>query len=292
MRYSRTGIIAVLLAAEVFVAGAIVWSLGAGSGFSIKAAGLHRASASGKTFDPIDAGSTPHVVIDDPDSHVVIGVSTDGKVHVTDASSLSGWFWGDTSPRPPLEVARTADGVAISRAAGHGVRIEVFGFSRERIEVSLPAGSQLDVRRCSAADVTGLTGRLQIHSVDGHIAATDVHSPMLSVDSDDGRLQFDNVSAAAIDARTKDGSIHANGLETGGGTLQTADGSISVGLAPNVNLAVHAQTSDGRVTFDGRRASRADDDSSSGDYQVGSGGGSLRVTTQDGSIHILTNGAQ
>lgn len=291
MRYSRTGIIAVLLAAEVFVGGAIIYSLNSGSGFRVSAAGLHHASEGGKTFEPVDAGAAPHIVIDDPNSHVVIDTSTDGKVHVTDASRISGWIWGDAS-RPPLKVARTADGVSISRAGDGRVHIEVFGFSSERVEVSVPPASLLDVRRCSAADVTGLTGEIRVHSVDGHIAANDVRTHALTLASDDGRLLLDNVSADTIDATTKDGSIHASGLQTGGGTLETSDGSISLGLAPNVNLQVQASTNDGRLTFDGRRAPRNDSDASSAQYQVGTGGGSLSVATQDGSIHILTNGAQ
>jgi hypothetical protein len=103
---------------------------------------------------------------------------------------------------------------------------------------------------------------------------------------------LDDVSATQIDATTKDGSIRAHGVETAGGTLHTDDGTITLGLAPNVNLAIHARTNDGRLTLDGRRATRSDDDSSTADYHVGTGGGSLEVSSQDGSIHITTNGAQ
>jgi hypothetical protein len=293
MRYSRTGIIAVLLAAEAFIAGAIFWALGvhSGYGFSAQASGLHRVDAGGKTFAAIDAGDSPHVVISDSDSHVVVTTSSDGEVHVTDASHENGWYWGDAA-RPPLQVARTSDGVSITRAEGHGVRFQFFGFSQDRVEIALPAGSLLDVRGCSGADVTGLTGEVRVHSVDGHIAARDIHTQTLAMQSDDGRLQLDNVDAENINATTHDGSIHAKGLRVRGGTLSSDDGSITVALASDVNLAVRAHTSDGRLTFDGRRADRGEDDSSTGHYQIGSGGSPLEVSTQDGSIHITTNGAQ
>jgi Putative adhesin len=291
MRYSKAGIIALLLAAEVFIAGAIVWSLGMRGGFSVKAAALHQESGDSKVFAPIDAGTSPHVSIDDPDSHVVITTSTDGKIHVTDASQFRGIFWGDAS-RAPLQVSRTDDGVSIVRAPGHGVRVQIFGFSQERVEVAVPERSMLDVKSCSAADVTGLRGNVRVHSVDGHIAATDVRTNELTIASDDGRLMLDNVSAAQINATTKDGSIHARGVETAGGTLHSDDGSITLALAPNVNVGIRAHTTDGHVTLDGRRATRNDDDSSNADYNVGTGGGSLEVSTQDGSIHITTNGAQ
>ncbi len=291
MRYSKAGIIALLLAAELFIAGAIIWSLGGRGNFSVKAAALHSESGQDKVFAPIDAGATPHIAIDDPDSHVVVTTSDDGKVHVTDASHFEGIFWGDTT-RPPLQVSRTDDGVAIVRAPGHGVRVQIFGISQQRVEVAVPAASLLDVKRCSAADVTGLRGIVRVHSVDGHIAATDVRTDELTIASDDGRLALDNVVATQIDASTKDGSIRGRSVATSGGTLHTDDGTITLGLAPSVNVAIRARTADGHVTLDGRRAARNDDDSSNADYRVGSGGGSLEVSSQDGSIHITTNGAQ
>jgi hypothetical protein len=291
MRYSKAGIIAVLLAAEIFIAGAIVWSLGARGGFSVKAAGLHHDSGQSKVFQPIEAGDTPHVAIDDPDSRVVVTTSTDGKVHVTDASSYNGFFWGNAH-RPPLQVSRTDDGVSIVRAGGESVRVAIFGFSQERIEVAIPPASMLDVKRCSGADVTGLRGIVKIQSQDGHIAATDVRTDQLTMASDDGRLALDNVSATQLNATTKDGSIRADDVQTTGGTLHTDDGSIRLQLHNNANIAIHARTSDGHVSLDGRRAPRLDDDTSSADYQVGTGGGSLEVSTQDGSIKITTNGAQ
>lgn len=289
MRYSRGGIIAVLLAAEVFVAGAIVWLVN-GHNFTVNAAGMHRTAEQGKAFAPIDAGNSPRVVVDDPDSRVDVAVSADGKVHVTDATVAQGWMWGNEK-RAPLQVARIAGGVSIVRPGNSHLNV-MFGYLDERIEVQVPAGAQLDVQRCSAAEISGLNGAVRVHSVDGHITATDVRTQNLTLASDDGRLTLDNVSAAALDASTKDGSIHADNLQTGGGTLQSGDGSITVAFAPNANLAVHARTGDGRLTFDGRRAQRGDDDASSGDYTVGAGGGSLQVTTQDGSIHITSNGAR
>src|SRR5690242_16097133 len=81
MRYSRAGIVAVLAAAEIFVAGAILWALGGGS-FAVHAASLPHAYSwqAGKAFSPIDAGNAPHVVVNDPESRFVIEASTDGKV--------------------------------------------------------------------------------------------------------------------------------------------------------------------------------------------------------------------
>ncbi len=288
MRYSRFGIIAVLLAVEVFIAGAIVSSL-SGGGLSVRAAGLHRVDQSGKAFAPVDAGAAPRVLIDDPDSFVTVAPSTDGKIHVTDASRLHGWFFGHSS-LPALQVTRTADGVAIRRSESGGSRFSLLGWNREGVDVLMPAASSLDVARCSGADVRGATGQVRIRSVDGHIAAANLRVSALSLHSQDGSLRLDDVAAPSIDASTEDGSIHANKLDVGSGVLSTRDGSVTLDLSAR-DLTVRAHTQDGRVAFNGRRVD-SNDDGSSGVFQIGSGGRALEVSTQDGSIHITGNGAQ
>jgi hypothetical protein len=227
-------------------------------------------------------------VIDDPNSGVGITASTDGKVHVTDASRADGWTWGNSS-RPPLHVTRTADGVLVQRASGEDFGL-IFGFDREHIDVAVPATAMLEVRQCSGADVSGLTGQVRIHSVDGHIAATDVHASALTLSSNDGSLRLNDVSAPTIDASTNDGSIRARGLQVGGGTLHTDDGSVHLQLVAS-NLTVHVHTADGSVYFNGNKSVTSDSDEARAEFQVGTGGSSLQVSTQDGSIHITTNGA-
>ncbi len=289
MRYSRSGIIAILVAVEVFLAGAIVWSV-SGHGFTVHAAGLHRSDIGGKSFAAIDAGSTPHVTIDDAISGVTVTPSSDGKVHVSDRSFARGLIWG-TTPRPPLQVARTADGVRVERIGErHGLHIAIFGIDREQIEVAVPQASLLEIRRCSGADVSGLSGRVSIHSVDGHIEAANLRVSELALTSENGSIRLNDVAAPAIGAWTKDGSIRASALQVGGGNVHTEDGSVTLDLR-DANLTVHAHTADGSVRFNGRRAASSSDESS-GDLQLGMGGGSLQVSTQDGSIHIASNGAQ
>ena len=84
------------------------------------------------------------------------------------------------------------------------MRVQFFGFSQDRVEVAVPPASLLDVRGCSGADVTVLTGEVRVHSVDGHIAARDIRTQRLAMDSDDGRLQLDDVDAATLSASTHD----------------------------------------------------------------------------------------
>ncbi len=274
---------AVLLAVEVFIAAAIVWSV-SGHGISVRAAGLHRFDRAGHIFGPVEAGTAPHVVVDDSGSRVVLSPSGDGKIHVTDVTG-SGWFWGR---RPALQVTRTPDGVSIQRPAGGSGGLSFMSFYRQRVEIAVPPASAIDVRRCAGADVSGLTGQVRAHSTDGSIAVSDLRVSALTLSSEDGRLRLDDVAAPSIDAFTQDGSIHAQRLAVGGGSLSTQDGSVSLNLRA-ADVTVHAKTQDGSIDFNGRHVDSSDD-ASGAQFQVGRGGPPLAVTTQDGSIHIDTNG--
>lgn len=269
MRYSRTGIVAVLLAVEVFIGGAILWAFTGGHAWPAQGTGFRYVSEDGKTFAPIAAGDAPHVVIDDPDSRVVVTASNDGKVHVTDGWRTAGWLFNEPAKSVPLSVERTADGVTIRRSSEH-FHVGFFVVDTHRTEVALPPAAVLEIARCSGADVSGMNGSLAVHSVDGSLRLADLAVP-------------------SINASTDDGSIRASNLRAGGGSLQSNDGSIRVGLGDS-NVTVHAQTNDGSIRFNGTRAPDGDSGAAA-DYQVGRGGGSLRVSTQDGSIHISTNGA-
>lgn len=281
MRYTRTGVIAILIAAEIFIAGAIVASAGGLSSFS----GIHDA----RTFDytpnmtaTVDAGQTPHVVIDDRDSTVTVVASSDGKIHVTDATHIHGWGWGS---RPgQLKVEKTSDGVLIQRPSVAD-RIVIFGFEFSGTQVEVPAGATLEIRDSSGARITGLTGTIDARSNDGSIRATNVRSDAVSLRTSDGRIYLTNVDAVKLDGQTSDGSIIADNLHVGSGTLRTSDGSIKIALS-NADVKVRAQTSDGSIRFNGMR--QAD---SPAEYTFGNGSGSLDVATQDGSIRV-TNGAQ
>lgn len=211
MRYSRTGIVAVLLAAEVFIGGAILWTLTGGHwGSPAQAAGLHQVSEQGKTFAPIDAGSTPHVVIDDPDSRVVISPSSDGMVHVTDDTRVVGWVWG-SGAHAALNVARTADGVSLTRGDGR-LHVAIIGFDYQHTNVQVPPGAFVDVQRCEGATLAGLAGQVRIHSVDGGIRGSALRVTGGRIDTDDGtvRLAFDGANLN-VHAKTDDGRIHFNG---------------------------------------------------------------------------------
>lgn len=310
MRYSRTGIIIALIGAEIFIAGAVFAALGGHGDWAMASPGGHTVSFTARNFDPIDAGSTPHVQIDDSDSTVTVNVSDDGLVHVWDNSRVGGVIFGKNPPEQ-LQVERTSDGVRIYRPSQSFTWFSIGGWSDRKITVAVPVNAALEIVSCSGAEIAGLNGTIRAHSDDGDVSARNLGgdadlssddgdvsvagmtASRLSVSSSDGDLKLRDIHVDSLDGSTSDGSISAGGLNVSSGSIKTSDGSIELGLN-STNLSVHAHTDDGSVSFDGRKNSSSDDDddSSSGDYQIGSGGGTLEVASDDGSIHITTNGAQ
>ena len=309
MPISRTSIVAMLIAAEIVIAGIALYALRAGH-----AAGARSIAFAATPIAPVDAGNAPVVTVDDPDSRVVVRTSTDGRVHVTDSTSAHGWLFDDQRATvPKLAVTRTADGVAIARAPERGAGLHFFIGDFERsIEVDVPPAARLQIARCSGADVSGIEGGVAVHSQDGRITLADlrgsvsgtsddgsvsasrIHGDSLAIQSSDGHLSLDDVAVASLEASTRDGRIEARALAIAGtspnAVLHSDDGSIKVELLPGADLTVDASTNDGRVLVDGASFDSSGD-ATHHTVKLGSGAGNLRISSDDGSIHILTNGA-
>jgi len=298
---SRASVVAMLVAVEIAIVGIALYAV---HGMDR----VHAAEFTARTVAPVEAGTSPHIAIDDVDSRIDVSVSNDGLVHVKDLTNLHGAFFGGSGTIAQLAVDRTADGVSISRPQRGTFHFEFGDFERS-IEVEVPAGSRLDIARCAGARIAGIEGGIAVHSQDGRITLTDVSGSIeartddgsiyatrvrgndVALASADGRLILDDISAASLDAQTKDGRIEAKGLAISGGAqhavLHTDDGSIRVALAPGADLTVVATTGDGDVDVDGNSS----DDATHRTIRLGNGSGSLQLTSADGSIHILTNGA-
>jgi len=306
---SRSSLVAMLIAAEIVIVGVAIYAVrGAHS--------VHSADFVARPIAPIDAGTSPRIAVDDAESRIEVAVSSDQLVHVKDLTSTGGAFFGDRVTVAQLDVKRVADGVSISRpkSDGFGMHFQMGWFER-RVEIDVPAGSHVEIARCAGAEITGieggvavtsqdgrivladLTGAVQANSDDGSISATRIRGDDLALQSADGRLELIDVSASSLDAQTKDGSIEARDLSIAGGTqphavLHTDAGSIRVALAARADLTVEASTNDGKVVVDGQSFRNAGDgDSTQHVVRLGSGSGSLQLSSDDGSIHILTNGA-
>jgi hypothetical protein len=325
---SRASIVAMLVAAELVIVGIAIFSLRAPH---VWAAPSEEAA---KTFAPIDAGSSPHVEVNDPQSRVVVGVSDDARVHVSDAGFSGGWFFGGRTRPAPLQVQRTPDGLKIERPGASGSLGFQIGWVDRHIEIDVPRNARLDVSGCAGAEVSGIAGDVAVRSQDGRIrlsdlsgavdassddgsvSATRVRGASLTMHSNDGRLTLEDVAVGTLEANTNDGSITARRLNIAGSApkavlhsddgsirfdaalssggsyeFSTNDGSIHAALPRGADLTIDASTGDGDVVVDGAAASSKDGANSHRTVTLGSGSGSLRLSSGDGSIHILTNGA-
>lgn len=328
---SRASIVGMLIAAEIVIVGIALYAIRGSANF----ANFHQVAFAAKPIAPIDAGSAPRITVDDPNSRIVVATSSDGQVHVSDLTSVSGSIFGDRWHVAQLQVQRTADGVSVSRPGSDDLHLHfIFGSFERRVEVDVPAASHVEIARCAGADVAGIEGGVAVRSQDGHVTLTDlrgtvdgrsddgsvsatrVHGDSLALQSGDGHLSLQNVAVGSLNAQTSDGSIEARDVTVSGTSphavlhsddgsirvegsfapggsydVSTRDGSIRVGLAADANLTVNATTGDGRVLVDGASFSSENGDSAQHTVKLGDGSGSLRLSSDDGSIHIQTNGA-
>jgi hypothetical protein len=292
-----------LLAAEILIVGMAIFVVGGRGSF---AAGIHGVDFSAASLAPVAAGAEPHIVIDDPNSRIHVGVSNDALVHIRDLTQIHGGIFSNRS-YPQLRVTRTPDGVRIERPEVEQ-SFFLFGFSRQAVEVDAPQGAHIEIARCAGADVSDISGGVSVHSVDGHVtltdlqgsidalsddgylAATNVNADRLAMESMDGHLALRNVTVGSLTGTTHDGRIEADGLSvTRDATLQTDDDSVRLHLASNADLTVDASTRDGSISVDGNTFDGSDD-SAQHTIRLGTGTGHLKLATADGSIRIFTNG--
>jgi DUF4097 and DUF4098 domain-containing protein YvlB len=136
-----------------------------------------------------------------------------------------------------------------------------------------------------------------LHSGDGRITLKDVRATSLNATTSDGRIEASGIAVSGASPKatlhSDDGSIHIGGVFAPGGAYEvtTKDGSVSLALAPGADLTVDASTGDGRIVVDGASITNEEGDSVRHTIRLGSGAGNLRVSSDDGSIHIQTNGA-
>jgi len=290
---SRTSVIAILVAAEVALLGLAAFSIrGAASG-DIFAGGGTGANFTAKTFTPIAAGTAPRVTIDDPNSGVTIGVSNDGLVHVKDDTFFSSMALRGPHNYPQLIVTQDYNGVHISRPSYHEGWGMFIGFvnSHQHFEVQVPPTAIVSVNECDNAEVSDLKNGATIKALDGRVDLTRVEGAIVA-HTDDGHIMANDVTSASLDLSSNDGWIEVRNLTAaarGKYDIATRDGHIKVALARGSDVTIDASTNDGSLRVDGARAHGGD--SAQQSIRVGSGGSTMRVHSDDGSVTITTNGA-
>jgi DUF4097 and DUF4098 domain-containing protein YvlB len=182
-----------------------------------------------------------------------------------------------------------------------------FGHHGLRVQVIVPAQSDMEIRtgdgnvRCSPVEgkisidtgdgnltATGLHGDIHLHSGDGHIDGQDF-AGNLNVDTGDGHInvtgRFDvlylKTGDGGIDAQADPGSKIANAW-----TLHSGDGHINLKVPSDFNADLDAHTGDGHITLDFPVSVSGALSESRIHGKLNAGGGTLAVSSGDGSIHI------
>jgi hypothetical protein len=281
---SRVALVAMLVAVEL-----VIVSLGVASVTFGHAFGRRQAVAfAAKPILPVAVGSAPDITINDPNSRVDVTVSHDGLVHVQDDTSTGGWPWWSSGSVPQLQTVRTANGVEITRSA-YSLSAVGFVFNQQEVAVQVPSGAFVSIPHCQGAHLDGVAGGVDVHSQDGAVELSSVGGRSIVATSDDGHVSGSNLeptgSLPRVTLHSSDGHVHADGLFPANGTyeLTSDDGGIDIELVRGSDVTIDASTDDGSVRVDRARYD-------GGGLRVGSGSGSMRLHTADGSVRITTNG--
>jgi FlaG/FlaF family flagellin (archaellin) len=207
-----------------------------------------------------------------------------------------------------INESQSGDHVTIEVKLPH-MNWHIFGSPHRsvRIDVRVPRDLDLTVHtgdgNVSAAEFSGhievdtgdgninannLKGQLRLKSGDGHIDAANLDGS-LDVNTGDGRV---NVSGRfdSLGVNTGDGSIEArvlNGSKVAGNwRMHSGDGHINVWLPGDLSADIEAHTGDGKITMDIPVMVSGSLSHSSVHGKLNGGGGTLSVTTGDGSIHL------
>jgi DUF4097 and DUF4098 domain-containing protein YvlB len=282
---NRAHSMAAVMAATVFLSAAVAAPV--------------RADDWSKTY-PISSRADLHVITDDGDVNIIAADQKQIDAKVT----TEGYKLGPNDVR--IEESQTGDHVSLTVRAPH-MNWSFWGNHHRSIHVELrvPRELDLDVKTGDGSvtssplsgrihldtgdgDITanGLKGDLYMHSGDGHIEASNLDGS-LRADSGDGHIKvrgrFDS-----LDVNTGDGSIEA---EAGSGSkiasswsLKTGDGSIALRVSSDLHADVDAHTGDGSISLDLPVTGSLSHSSVRG--KLNGGGGELRLTSGDGSIHL------
>ncbi len=207
-----------------------------------------------------------------------------------------------------IEESQNGDHVVISVKLPH-MNWSFFGGRHKslKVELHVPRDLELDVQTSDGNVVaqnvagrihfntgdgnvtaTGVHGDIRLHTGDGHITGTNFDGT-LDADTGDGNLQisgrFDSLSL-----KTGDGNIEA---QAGGGskvangwTIRSGDGHINMRIPADLNANVDAHTGDGSITLDIPITVAGSLSHSSVHGKLNAGGGTLSITSGDGSIHL------
>ena len=243
-----------------------------------------------------------HVQTDDGDVSITSADQKDISAHVT----TSRYKIGSDDVR--IEESQSGDTVNIAVKMPHFS----WGFwgnhgGSVKVELRVPRELNLDVHtgdgnvtadpvsghvRLETGDgninANGIKGDIVMHSGDGHIIASKLDGT-LKVDTGDGNVtvggRFDS-----LDLHTGDGNIDASAMSgskvAAGWMLHSGDGRIDIRVPSDLSADLDAHTGDGSITLDIPITVAGSLSHSTVRGKLNGGGGSLKISSGDGSIHL------
>jgi hypothetical protein len=251
---------------------------------------------------------SPEVVLKTNDGHIT--VRTWNQPRVEARLIATGYKSSDYEVRP----RQTGDRVEVEIHKRQDIFRWDWGNRTFRLEVTMPAKGSLEAdTRDGHVDLSGIAGKVQVRTGDGHIRGRDLQGE-LKLETRDGHISLASLRGS-LSARTGDGHMTVEGrfenldLETGDGhvsvkvepgsvmrsgwNVRTGDGRISVELPSGFNGELDARTNDGRVHTNFRdQGSGIRDREHRSSYRgkLGEGGRTFSLRSRDGSITLSQRG--
>jgi DUF4097 and DUF4098 domain-containing protein YvlB len=244
-----------------------------------------------------------HVTTDDGNVNIISSDQKQIDVHVTTTGNYK------IDPNDvKIDESQSGDNVEVN------VRLPRMGFhffggrhGGVRVDVKVPRELDIDVHTGDGnVDMQPLAGRVRIDTGDGNVSADGVHGTV-HMHSGDGHIEGTNLDGS-LDVDTGDGRINVRGrfdtlnLKTGDGsieaeaasgskiasswTLHSGDGHINLRLSGDFSANLDAHTGDGHITLDIPISVTGSLSHSSIHGKINGGGGSLSISSGDGSIHL------
>lgn len=264
-------------------------------------AGVARADEWSKSYK-VSGQPNLRVETDDGDVNIIAGDAGQIEARVT----TDGFKIGPSDVR--IEEHQEGNDVTISVKMPH-FNFSFFGGHHRavRVDLRVPKDLNLDVRtgdgnvnsqpvsgtiRISTGDghvtVNGLKGNISMHSGDGNIQASGLDGA-LDVDTGDGHVTVDG-RFDSLNLRTGDGNIEARAASgskvASSWRLHSGDGHINMWLPGDFNANLDAHTGDGKITLDLPIKVSGSLSHSSIHGTLNNGGGSVSISSGDGSIHL------
>jgi DUF4097 and DUF4098 domain-containing protein YvlB len=254
-----------------------------------------------KSF-PISNRADLHVTTDDGNVYLTAGDQKTVDVKITTVG------YKIASGDVRVEAAQNGDQVTLSVKLPHS-NWSFWGHTSRSVRVDIRVPRDLDMEvhtgdgnvdaqpvsghlKITTGDgnisANGLHGQLYLHTGDGHIEASSLDGS-LHADTGDGHMtihgRFDS-----LELSSGDGSVEAeagNGSKVGEGwSIKTGDGHVNLRIPDNLSANLDAHTGDGSITVDFPISVSGSLSHSSVRGKLNGGGGELRITSGDGSIHL------